>query len=305
AYSDVAYAQQFFRIAHRSRELAATLLDENEKRFSVGSMSESDVTQARARMATRDETILFAEQAVRDTVNRLRQLIGETHFPVNPENIIVEAPEIPDDIAINPAEDLRRAFEDRPDYQAARLGIVKRRANHAAARNELLPQIDLVGSYGYSGLDRDFAASRRMVRDYENRSYSAGVVVSIPLTFSEGRGRARSAKLQVRQAESDLERLEQDIAVSIASAAGQIETTRRRVAATRAAYTLAKEALDAELKKLRAGTSSTFFVLNLQGELIGAENSLHNALADQRRAHAAYDREVGRTLAVHHITLSE
>ena len=142
-----------------------------------------------------------------------------------------------------------------------------------------------------------------MVKDYDNRSYSAGVVVKLPLTFAEGRGRARSARLQLRQSEADLTRLEQDIAVTIASAAGQIETTRQRVAANRAASDLAKQALDAEIKKLRAGTSSTFVVLNLQEQLIQAENSLYNALADERRAHAIYDRELGRTLAVRHITL--
>ena len=304
AYSNVAYAQQFLRIAQRSRELAAGLLSENEKRFQVGSMSENDVAQARARTATRDEAILFAEQGVRNATNRLRQLMGEMAFPVAPEALVVEPAEIPTTVTVEPATDLQQAFDHRPDYQAAKLGIYQRTAAHSAARNQLLPQVDLVGSYGYSGLDRDFGVSRRMVQDQDNRSYSAGVVVSVPLTFAEGRGRARSARLRLRQAEADLARLEQDIAISIAQAAGEIETTRRRVEANRSAYDLAKQALDAELKKLRAGTSNTFFVLNLQGELAGVENSLFRALADQRRAHASYDREVGRTLSVHQIELA-
>lgn len=305
AYSDVAYAQQLLRIAQRSRELAAGLLAENERRFQVGSMSENDVAQARARTATRDEAILFADQAVRDSVNRLRQLMGETTFVIDPEVIAAEPPDVRDDQPVEPAQDLQRAYDQRPDYQAARLGLYKRRANASYARNQLLPQVDFVGSYGYRGLDRDFGVSRQMVRDYDNRSYSAGVVVSVPLAFAEGRGRARSARLQLRQAEADLERLAQDIAVSIASAAGQLETTRLRVAANQAAYELAKQALDAELKKLRAGTSNTFFVLQLQGELAGVENSLYRALADQRRAHALYDRELGRTLDVHQVTLTK
>lgn len=305
AYSDVAYAEQTLRIAQRSRDLAAGLLKENERRFQVGSMSENDVTQARARTATRDEAILYAQQGVRDAVNRLRQLMGETSFPMDPEAIATEPPEIADDFPVQPAEDLKLAYDQRPDYQAARLGIYKSRANHLSARNQLLPQLDFVGSYGYNGLDRDFGVSRQMVRDQDSRSYSAGMVVRVPLTFTEGRGKARSAKLQLRQAEADLLRLEQDIALSIASAAGQIETTRRRVAANRAAYEYAKQALDDELKQLRAGSSSTFLVLQFQGELAGAENSLYRALADQRRAHAAYDRELGRTLAVHHVDLEK
>lgn len=304
AYSDVAYAQQLLRIAQRSRDLAAGLLSENEKRFSVGSISESDVTQARARTATRDEFILVAKQAVRDAVNRLRLLTGDSSFPLEPENLLVEPATIPDDVDVDPATDLQKAYNERPDYQAARLGIVKRRANSSAAQNQLLPQVDFVGSYGYSGLDRDFSVSRRMVSNHDNRSYSAGIVVSVPLTLAEGRGRARSAKLQLRQAEADLTRLEQDIALSVTNAAGQIVTTHQRVVANRTAYELAKQALDAEIKKLRAGTSSTFVVLNLQGELISAENSLYNALADERRAHAIYDRELGRTLAVRNISFA-
>jgi outer membrane protein TolC len=302
AYSDLTYAQQLLRIAQRSRDLAAGLLDENEKRFRVGSISESDVTQARARMATRDNFILVARQGVHDAVNRLRSLIGETAFAVEPEDLVTESAAVPSS-AVDPAEDLKRAFELRPDYQAARLGLVKFRAAESAARNQLLPQVDFVGSYGYSGLDPDFGRSRHMVSSYENRSYSAGVVVSIPLTFAEGRGRSRSAKLQRRQFEADLIRFEQDIAVSIASAAGQIDTTRQRVAANQAAFDLARQALEGEIKRLRAGSSSTFFVLNLQEQLIQVENNLHNAMADERRAHALYDREVGRTLSVHQITL--
>lgn len=304
AYSDLAFAQQSLRIAERSRELAAGLLAENEKRFKVGSMSESDVTQARARTATRDENILIAQQGVRDATNRLRQLMGETSFPIEPGAFQIDAM-VPAEVAVNPAEDLKTAYQLRPDFQAAKLGIVIKKANDSSARNQLLPQVDFVGSYGYNGLDPNFSASRHMVWHQENHSYSAGIVVSVPLTFAEGRGKARSARMQLRQAEADLDRLEQDIAVSIAHAAGELETTQKRVDADERAFELAKQALDDEIKKLRAGTSSTFFVLNLQEELIGAEISYYNALADQRRAHAAYDREIGRTLLVQHIALDK
>lgn len=304
AYSEVAYAQQSLRIARRSQELAAGLVSENEKRFNIGSMSENEVTQARARAAARVETVFYVEQNLRDATNRLRQLMGETDFKIEPDALVVDTSN-PVEVSVNPAEDLQKALDQRPDYQAARLGIVKWRANDSFSRNQLLPQVDFVGSYGYSGLDRDFSTSRQMVRDYDNRSYSAGIVVRVPLTFAEGRGRARSARLKLRQAEADLTRLEQDIAVSIASAAGQIETTRQRVEANRAGYDIANRALDAEVKKLRAGSSSTYVVLGLQSELASVENSLYRALADQRRAQALYDRELGRTLEAHHITLAK
>ena len=302
AYSDLVFANENLLIARRARDLVDSLVESNARRFKAGSMSESDVLQARAQAAQRGEAILFAERAVRDSDNALRQLIGEDAFPLSGPLLAVETP-AQADMTVNPADDLKAAYELRPDYQSARLGITRRRANDALARNQLLPRVDAVGSYGYNGLDRDFATSRRMVSNEDNRSYSAGVVVSVPLTFAEGRGRARAARFEVRQAEADLERFAQEIALGLANAAGQIETTRQRVVATRRAYELANQALDGELKKLQAGTTTTFVVLNLQTNLTSIESNLSRTLADQRRALASYERERGTTLARYQIEL--
>lgn len=62
-----------------------------------------------------------------------------------------------------------------------------------------------------------------------------------------------------------------DASAVLANAAGQSKTTRGRFAATRTAYGLAEQALDAEVKRLRARTSSTFFVLQVQGNLADVE----------------------------------
>ncbi|HEX2855016.1 MAG TPA: TolC family protein [Opitutaceae bacterium] len=304
AYSDLVFAKENLLIARRARVLVDSLVVSNERRFNAGTMSQSDVLQARAQAAQRGEAILFAERAVRDSDNALRHVIGEETFSLNGPILAVEAPALPAGTPVNPAEDLKTAYELRPDYQGVRLGLGKRRATDAVARNQLLPTVDVVGSYGYSGLDHDFSSSRRMVADQDHRSYSAGVVVSVPLTFAEGRGRARAARLELRQGEADLERLSQDIALSVMNAAGQIETTRQRVASTQRAFELANEALAGELKRLQAGTTTTFVVLNLQTNLTQIESNRSRALADQRRAYANYEREIGVTLERHAIQLT-
>ena len=302
-YNNLQQARENLRIAVISRDGAAQLLKDNEKKLKVGATSDAEVTQAQARVASREETILFAERSVHDVENQLRLLIGDTAFTVNGAPFeTVELAAAPD-IAVDPTADIKKALELRPDYQAARLGVAIDRANNALAQNQLLPRVDFVGSYGYSGLDRDFATARSQVRNEDARSYSAGVVVRIPLTFAEGRGRARAAKLNLRQGEADLVRLEQDIAISITAAAGQIETTKRRVAAARTGLEFAQQALDNEEKRLKAGTSTTFFVLQQQEILTGAQNSYALALADQRRAIARYEHELGTTLARYQIKL--
>ncbi len=303
AYNSLSLARENLRISKVSRQLAAQLVDQNEKRNRVGAISDADVTQARARLATREESILIAERSAADAENLLRQLIGESTFPLEGGGLEIEPLPPASPMTVDLALDLKTALDQRPDYLAARLGVTRRQASNALAQNQLMPRLDFVGSYGYAGLDKDFSTSRQMVRDRDLRSYSVGMSVSVPLAFAEGRGRARAAKLSLRQSEADLIRVEQDIAIDVTAAAGQIHTTHQRVAATRTAFELAKQALGSEEKKFNAGTSRTLDVLQLQEQLAVVEASHARALTDERRAIANYERELGVTLQRRNITV--
>ncbi len=304
-YNGVVQARENVRIAQLSRGLSAQLVEQNEKRNRVGQISDADVLQARARLAGREEAVVLAQRSAADLENQLRRLMGESSYPVDGPPLEIELlPPLPP-LTVNPAADLKRAYELRPDYQAARLGIVRRQADSALARNQLLPRLDFVGSYGHGGVDRDFSTARRQVRQEDTRAYSAGMVVTIPLTFAEGRGRARAAKLSLRQSEAELVRVEQGIAIDVAAAAGQIASTRQRVEATRQALDLSQQSLEAEQKKFTAGSSTTFLVLQAQEQLAQAQSGHARALADQRRALANYDRELGTTLVNRKIAVED
>lgn len=297
AYYDLNFAHANLRSALRSRELAAQLLDENEKRFRVGSMSEFDVTSARSRLANREESILNAQRLVRETENLLKALISDErttrlldwHIEIEPMTTLPVT-------VVDAATDFREALTKRPDYQQALLGVKRSDINFRYQRNQMLPRVDLIGSYGYSGLDASDSAARRMVRNEDFRSFSYGVQVTVPLSFTTERGRYRVAKNQLRQAELDLEQLEQAIVVAVGNAAANIETTRKRVDAARAARELGQQALDAEQKRLRAGTGNTFFVVQQQEILAQLEVAELRAESDYRRAVAEYDRQLGLTL---------
>lgn len=304
AYNELNFAHAILRSAHRSRELAASLLSENEKRFRVGSMSEFDVTSARSRLANREEGILSAQRRVLDAENLLKQLTTDVRTPaLLDEHIAIEPLPPPPVVVVDAAADFRVALEHRPDYQQARLALRRDQIDFRLQRNQLLPRVDLVGSYGYAGYDADFGTSRQQVRDHDHRAYSYGVAVSIPLTFTTERARYRAARLGLRQSETELMRVEQDIVVRVGNAAGQIETTRQRVERTRAARELGQQVLDAEVKRLRAGTSNTFFVLQQQEILTSLEVSESRAQTDYHNALAEYDRQLGLTLTKRNISV--
>jgi outer membrane protein len=303
AYSNLQLAHDQLDAARRAQAVASSLVAENEKEYKIGSISQSDVIQARANTATYQEPIIFAERAVRDAQNALRELIGEDVFFEDEPLFTLVSTEVPP-VTVDRHADLMTAYKMRPDYQQRRLGIVIDKAREAYTENALLPVVNFTGAYGHEGVSSSFYTSRQEIENRQNPSISAGLSVTIPFTFAVGRGNLRASRLTRESDEESLKSMEADIAVAVAGADGQIETTRRRVAADQAAYDIAKQALDAEEKKKKAGQSTTLYVVQEQQQVAQVQNILSFALASQRQAVALYDQTLGTTLERYHITLT-
>jgi outer membrane protein TolC len=303
-YSELHFAKARLRSAQRSYDLAVQLQSENERRFAVGERSEYDIISAKARVASRQDSIFAAERYVRVAENALKQLISDKRSPEILQSQLMVAPlDLETRPSIDAAKDFRSALEQRPDYCMALLAIKRGELDKRYYRNQRLPRVDVVGRYGYNGLASSYSDSRQDIRNQDYAAYAAGVVVSVPLGLVAERGRYRAAKLKLEQAQLSLQKLEQDIVVDVGNAAIQVESSLKRMEATRASREYNEQTLQAEIKRLRAGTGSTFSVLYQQEQLNSAEISEALAQADYRKALAEYDRQLGRTLTVHHIVL--
>lgn len=304
AYLELNFANKRLKTAETSRGLAQSLLDENIKRARAGDLSEADVISARSRVASREEAILIAQRGVKVAENELKGLISDDTSValLTRQLVIAEPPAFPHHTP-DPAIEFGPALERRPDYQQAMIDVERTDITRRLRKNQLLPELNLVGSLGYNGLDANSSTSWDSVRKRESRSYSLGAVVSIPLTFATERGRLRSARLAQRQAELALSGIEQDIVIDMGNAASQIETAQKRVEVTEHSYQLAVQNLDAEVKKLRAGTGNTFFVLTQQEILANTQIAVDRAQTDLQRSLAEYDRQMGITLERHGITI--
>jgi outer membrane protein TolC len=297
AYDDLNLAQYELKISLNLRDKVAQLVDENIKRNKVGSMSEYDVIQARSQLAGSEDSILQARQFVHDEENALKALISDEHTTRMLDwKVEIEPLPTPALTAVDASLDFVEALRKRPDYQQAELAVQRNDISFHYQRNQLLPRLDVVGSYGFNGYDTSDRVARQMIRNQDFHAYSYGVQVTVPLAFVTERARYRSARLQLQQSKTALESMEQDIVVAVGNGANHIENTYKRVEATRAARELGQQTLDAEVKRLVAGTGSTFNVLYQQEILTNLQFSEGNALNDYAKALADYDRQLGITL---------
>jgi outer membrane protein TolC len=304
-YSELCFAIENVAVEKRSRALAAQLVRDNTRRAEIGVMAPLDILQARADLAARDERLLVAERAVADNENFLKQLITDEVAGILGVGVQPAPPRLPESPPVDRVKDFARAFEVRPDYREALLDLQKREINVVFTRNQALPRLDLVASFGLNGIDKDFAASFQRVSGQaaNNLAWNVGAIFSVPIPNRTGTGNLEAAKLETARALVGLKRIEQAILVEADNAAGQIETTRKRIEAAAAAREFAAATLDAAQARLASGTITTFEVLQFQRDFANAEVSELRARADHIIALAEYARTIGATIERNRVVL--
>ncbi len=300
-YNDLYFSMLNLEVAKRSRDLAARLLEDNIRRADIGTMSPLDVTEARADLATRVEDILLAEQSVRENRNFLKRLVTD-----DLETLLDLRLDISSAPAIQPPEEdvragILRALENRPDYRSALLALQQKKITLVMKRNDSLPELDLLASFGANGLDQSLASSFERLGDNRGTEWTLGATLRVPVPNREGRGNLDSARIEVERALLDLKRLEQDIIVEIDNLAARIASTRARIKAAAQSRVFAGERLDAEEKRLLAGVGTTFFLLDAQNSYAAAEVAELRAHTDFNKAVVEYDRATAHTLTRHMI----
>ncbi len=304
-YHELRFAVENLEVARRSKALAQRLFEDNLRRAEIGVMSPLDITTARAEVAQREDAVLLAERNVLDNANFLKQQITDDIEKVLDLQISVAPPVISLNYPVDIKEGIDTALRLRPDYQNALLDLRRRGISLAFTRDQALPRLDLTGSLRLLGTGGNLSNSLDRAGARDQTAWSAGIVGRFPFPNRTGLGNLQAEKLERTQALIDLKALEQDIVISVDNAGGRIRTARQRVLATREARRLAFESVDGGSERLKAGTGTTFELLQLQEDLAQAEVAEIRAAADFYRAIAEYERQTGTTLLSHGIVIDD
>ncbi|MCP5058750.1 MAG: TolC family protein [bacterium] len=154
AYWDLAAQKENRAVANKSLETSRALLGQTNAQYEVGVVSRVEVTESEAGVADRefrqigaDNRYLTAQDDLIDAV------LGPYLSPTSSLKIIpTDKPEEYTTFELDREESARKAFEKRPELEIARRQLEQTRISLKFARNQRLPQLDLVGSYGYQGL---------------------------------------------------------------------------------------------------------------------------------------------------------
>lgn len=199
-------------------------------------------------------------------------------------------------VDLDAARSRETALRHRPDLAQLEADLDRRELASAYQRNQNLPQIDLVGSYGHAASSDEMAGAMDQVQNGSFPFYTVGLSVSVPL----GNHRAREswrAGLAERDWTTDLVRqARQTVAIEVDNAVVGAQSSFERVASAGEARAFAEAALEAGEAKLATGNLRSFEALQLQRDLTSACAEEIRALADYNKALAILRWREGTTL---------
>ena len=181
----------------------------------------------------------------------------------------------------------------------------------AGVAGTINPELQLLSAFHGVTCDQQCirtATERRSANSFNNSSPDKGFGfnVTIPIRNRTAQAEQAAALIQYRQAELRLEQLYTQIRMQVVNAQFALTNDRAQVQAAIAAHDYAQQSLDAEVKKLRLGASTTASVLlQQQRNLATAENSLIAAKAAYAKDRAGLYQTLASTLEHYGINLQE
>jgi len=310
-------------------ELARQQLDNNRKMVDAGTLAPIELRSTEAQLETAKGNVIVALQGITTAENVLKGLLLK-----NPTDKMWNAAISPTDepqlgqATFNLDEATRLALKNRPELDQMRLTTEQKDIDIKFYKNQLKPQVDLVGNYGDNGLagtpstvinpstglplgqnvlsrfNGGYFQSLSNLFSQDFKSYQVGVHISFPWRNRAAEGNLGRALAESRQLDARQRQLVETVEVDVRNALQAVEASRQRFEAAQAAELAAKAQYEGEQERYRAGLSTNFVVLQRQTDWSIARGNTLRAQTDYNKALADLQRVTGMTLVSNNVQIS-
>lgn len=305
AYYDLVGAIGQLEVARASLQLAQQQLKDNQTKVEVGTMAPIDIIEAQAEVSQREEAVIVNEAQIKTLEDSLRTLVMN---PLQPDFwtarlVPTEQPQLAAR-AMDVDAAIRNALANRTDLLQARKQLDQTDITIKFARNQRLPGVNAVVNYGLQGVGgtrtiyddasgfpvasgtaaRSFGDALRDVLGNDFKTWSLELQVSYPIGQSAADAGLAQSRVQRQQDVAMLQQLETQVVASVRDAARQVDTSLKRVEATKRAREFAERRYEAEQKRMTVGLSTTFQLFQAQRDLSNQKQAELNAIIAYNRA---------------------
>lgn len=313
AYWDLVGAAEAARVYEEALRNAERLLKISETRRDIGTAADIEVLQAKAGVAMRQSELIQAHARIADASDLLKLLLNmnnEERFsrvlvlPIDRPN--PQVGQIFNTATYNESVDasVKLALEFRPEIRMSDLEIMNASLDEQRLRNEMLPQLDIVGAYAQGGRSNELGRTLTGILEQQDSTVTIGIQASVPLGNRPARGAHQRARLNVRQAEERRKQSRMALMMRVHLAARSVMTNKTLLESAQQTVKLQEINVDAEERRLRLGVTTSYQVLRIQEDLtkaqaqeLQAQIALEKALIDLQLAEGTLLQNLGIEVA--------
>lgn len=268
------------------------------------------ISQANASVESRRATLVRARARIGDLSDKLKQLMNDPDYAISGPIVILPASQpLEAPVAFDLDDQIRTAMLNRPELGQQQLRVDSATTIVGVARNNLLPQLNLIGSIGVQGANGNYSGALRNEADFDYLSYSVGVQLEVPLGNRAARAAYQRSLLQRQQAIDSYAGVVSQVVLDVKTALREVRTSWEEMRATRQARFAAADSLLAIQQREDANEplTPTFVQLKLdtQASLASAEQAESQAIVNYNVAIAALERAKGTLLNYNNVAMQE
>lgn len=309
-YWAVVEAREALKVQEKALELADQVLKRAQLELKLGSISPLEIYQPEQTYANQQVFLTQARYRLAQAEDALRRQIGADLDP-NFRNLPIELTEtvLPpsDDQPFDKERLVETAIARRPDLRAVRRNLDVDELQIRQAKNALLPNLSLSGTYTAFGRGGTFLQRQNI---FAGDGTQSTVISRIPGGFGDalsqtfgfgfptyGFALTLTLPIRDRRAAADLadaavarkldayrvRNQEQQIRLEVLNAINQVENSRASVQQAQVALDFSEKRVEAEQKRYDLGVTTIFFLLDAQNALVQANSNLVQQSLQYRR----------------------
>jgi outer membrane protein len=296
AYWNLVNAREQLVVAQESLQLARDLNERNRIQVQVGTLAPLEIVQSEAAIATREQGIITAQQAIGDAADALRLALNLPEGDLWQLEILPTTPPESPTIQIDLNESIATAFQSRAEVRTENLNVERAKIVDRAAKSALLPTLNFVANYNLTGVGTSFSSALSQVGNLDFPGWTIGFTFAYPIQNRASRAAKAIADLDVDRFKWELDQEKRTVLQEVRKAVRGLETAEKVIVAAHASRNFQERNLDAERKRYENGMSTSFQITQIQDQLTLAKQSEVNAVTSYRTALAEYYRSIGKLL---------
>ncbi len=300
AYYNLVYARRNYVVAQDNVTLAQRLLDENSAKRQTGTLTDLDVVQAQAGLATAQSQQISARQLLENDEDTLFEAMGEREFRTAVG--VVDFPPLPS-TSVSFFVSYKLARDSGPNLAIAQNVIEQLKLDALRAKRANLPVLNVTGGAGWTDAEHSYSSAMNNLWPGPGYNWNAGATFSIPIGMRASRAAYRQAMDNMNAEQVTYDQTDQQMIVQVRSDVRAVSSNSENVAAASQALAFSQKQYDLQKAKFDAGLSTSYDVLQAQTQLEQARVTELQAEVNLRLALANLHFLEGTSLDTYHVNL--